>query len=197
MSKRTATKTRRTAETAVTITLSLDGTGRAEVSCGVPFLEHMLTLFAVHGFFDLSVQAEGDLPVDAHHLVEDLGLVLGDAFLAALGDKAGIRRYGQALLPMDEALVLVAADISGRPYLGLALPLPASRLGNFETELVEEFLRAFVSRARITLHVRLQAGSNTHHIIEAAFKGLGRALSEAVSLDPRVKGVPSTKGILS
>ena len=196
MSKREATLSRKTGETDIELKLTVDGDGKATLKTGVPFFEHMLTLFTRHGFFDLEVRAMGDLPVDAHHLVEDLGLVLGDALDEALGDKAGIKRYGSVMLPMDEALVLVAVDLSGRPYLGLDLPLGAARLGNFETELVEEFLRAFVNRAKCTLHVRMLAGTNTHHIVEAAFKGLGRALDEATSLDPRVKGVLSTKGIL-
>lgn len=196
MNKRTAAISRKTGETAIRLTLSLDGTGTSSVDTGVPFMEHMLTLFSRHGFFDLAVEAEGDLPVDAHHLVEDLGLVLGDAFEEALGDKAGIARYGWVALPMDEALVLVSVDLSGRPCLGFDLPLPSTRLGNFETELVEEFLRAFTNRAKCTLHVRLLAGSNTHHIIEALFKGLGRALDMAATLDPRVQGIPSTKGTL-
>jgi len=196
LNNRSATITRKTAETTVSVTLNLDGSGQAELGLDVPFLEHMLELFARHGFFDLESTAHGDLAVDAHHTVEDLGLVLGEAFGEALGDRAGIRRYGASLLPMDETLVLVAADLSGRPYLGLDLPLPAARLGNFESELVEEFLRAFANKARLTLHVRLLAGKNTHHIIEAVFKGLGRALDEATSREPRLTGVPSTKGVL-
>lgn len=196
MKKREATITRKTGETAIELQLELDGEGRSSLVTGVAFFEHMLTLFTQHGFFNLQLQAEGDLPVDAHHLVEDVGLVLGDAFAAALGDKAGIKRYGSALLPMDEALVLVAVDLSGRPHLGFRLSLGAARLGNFETELVEEFLRAFVNRAKCTLHVQQLAGSNTHHLIEAVFKGLGRALDEATGLEPRLKGIPSTKGIL-
>ncbi len=193
---RISQQNRQTKETSIELTLNLDGGGISDISTGVPFLEHMLELFTRHGFFDLTVKATGDLPVDAHHLVEDLGLVLGEAFASALGDKRGVRRYGMSLLPMDEALVMVAVDLSGRPYLGFELPLAAARLGNFETELVEEFLRAFVNKAQCTLHVRRQAGSNTHHIIEAAFKGLGRALAEAASFDDRVEGVLSTKGVL-
>ncbi len=196
MKNRTAIVSRKTTETEVSVTLGLDGTGRASLQCGVPFLEHMLELFARHGFFDLEITAQGDLEIDAHHTVEDLGLVLGEAFATALSDSAGIRRYGSFLLPMDETLVLVAVDLSGRPYLGLDLPLPATRLGNFETELVEEFLRAFVSKARLTLHIRSLSGKNTHHLIEAVFKGLGRALDEATSAEPRLTGVPSTKGVL-
>ncbi|MDW7685102.1 MAG: imidazoleglycerol-phosphate dehydratase HisB [Bacillota bacterium] len=196
MKTREAKISRKTAETAIELTLNIDGRGNAELSTGIPFLEHMLTLFARHGFFDLTVNAAGDLPVDAHHLVEDLGLVLGDAFAEALGDKAGIRRYGSFLLPMDETLVMIAIDLSGRPYLSCDVNLPAGRLGTFETELVEEFLQAFVNRAKCALHVKLLNGRNTHHIIEAVFKGLGRALDEATAADPRVQGIPSTKGIL-
>ncbi|MCR3922249.1 MAG: imidazoleglycerol-phosphate dehydratase HisB [Firmicutes bacterium] len=196
MSKRKTTSKRTTKETDIALTLQLDGSGQIDIDCGVPFLEHMLTLFARHGFFDLTIKATGDLPVDAHHLVEDVGLVLGEAVSEALGDKVGIKRYGSIILPMDEALVAVAIDCSGRPYLGFDLPLAAARLGTFETELVEEFLRAFSNRAQCTLHAKLLAGRNTHHIIEALFKGLGRALDEATSYDVRVQGVPSTKGLL-
>ena len=168
---------RKTSETNVSLSLLLDGSGRAEVECGIPFFEHMLTLFCSHGCFDIVLKAEGDLEVDAHHLVEDIGLVLGQAFDDALGDRAGIKRYGSIILPMDEALVLVAADFSGRPYLVFDLPLA-------------------VSRARCTLHVKLLNGRNTHHKIEALFKALGRALDEASRGDERVRGIPSTKGIL-
>jgi imidazoleglycerol-phosphate dehydratase len=194
--ERIAERKRQTRETSIELSLNLDGSGKADLATGVPFLEHMLELFTRHGFFDLKVKASGDLPVDAHHLVEDLGLVLGEAFFEGLGEKQGIRRYGMSLLPMDEALVMVAVDLSGRPLLAFDLPLGAARLGNFETELVEEFMRAFTSKAQCTLHIRLQAGKNTHHIIEAAFKGFGRALAEAVSFDGRVDGVLSTKGVL-
>jgi imidazoleglycerol-phosphate dehydratase len=196
LNKREVQLTRKTGETAIDLKLAISGKGTSSLQTGVPFFEHMLTLFARHGFFDLVISAQGDLPVDAHHLVEDVGLVLGDAFEQALGDKAGVKRYGSVVLPMDEALVLVAVDLSGRPYLGFDLMLPVTKLGNFETELVEEFLRAFVNRAKCTLHVKQLAGTNTHHIIEAAFKGLGRALDEATALDPRVEGVLSTKGLL-
>ncbi|MGI6659906.1 MAG: imidazoleglycerol-phosphate dehydratase HisB [Dethiobacteraceae bacterium] len=196
MRKRKQSITRQTKETNITLTLALDGTGTADLDCGVPFLEHMLTLWSHHACFDLQLQATGDWEVDAHHVVEDVGLVLGEAFRQALGDKAGITRFASLALPMDEALVLVAVDLSGRPYLSFDLPLPAARLGNFETELVEEFLRAFTSRALCTLHVKLLSGRNTHHIIEALFKGLGRVLGTATRYDARVTGIPSTKGLL-
>lgn len=196
MSKRKESVTRRTNETKINLTLVLDGKGQAAIDCGVPFLEHLLTLWSRHACFDLTLQASGDLEVDAHHVVEDIGLVLGEALQRGLGDKAGITRYASLALPMDEALVLVAVDLSGRPYLGFELPLPAERLGNFDTELVEEFLRAFTNRAQCTLHVRLLAGRNTHHIIEALFKGLGRVLGTATRVDERVAGIPSTKGLL-
>ncbi|HZK24608.1 MAG TPA: imidazoleglycerol-phosphate dehydratase HisB [Oscillospiraceae bacterium] len=187
---------RQTKETEIDLTLVLDGKGEAELDCGVPFLEHMLTLWSYHACFDLQLQAKGDWQVDAHHVVEDVGLVLGETLHQALGDKAGITRYASLALPMDEALVLVAIDLSGRPYLGFDLPLPAERVGNFETELVEDFLRAFTNRAHCTLHVKLLAGRNTHHIIEALFKGLGRVLGTASRVEGRVPGIPSTKGLL-
>lgn len=194
--ERNASLVRKTAETEVKLSLNLDGTGQISLRTGVGFFEHMLTLLAHHGKMDLTVEASGDLQVDAHHLVEDVGLVLGEAFGRALGDKAGLARYGMALLPMDEALVMVALDLSGRPHLSIDLPLPAEKLGNFETELVQEFFRAFVSKALITLHIKLLAGTNTHHIIEAAFKGVGRALAAAKASDSAGGGIPSTKGVL-
>lgn len=196
MNKRMASVRRQTKETEIDLTLVLDGKGEAELDCGVPFLEHMLTLWSYHACFDLQLQAKGDWQVDAHHVVEDVGLVLGETLHQALGDKAGITRYASLALPMDEALVLVAIDLSGRPYLGFDLPLPAERVGNFETELVEEFLRAFTNRAHCTLHAKLLAGRNTHHIIEALFKGLGRVLGTASRVEGRVPGIPSTKGLL-
>jgi len=196
LKERISERKRQTRETSIEMKLNLDGNGMVNLNTGIPFLEHMLTLFARHGFFDLTVAADGDLPVDNHHLVEDLGLVLGDAFMDALGDKHGVRRYGSSLLPMDEVLVQVAVDLSGRPYLGLDLPLPVLRLGSFETEVIREFFQAFVNKAQCTLHIRLQCGVNTHHIIEAAFKGFGRALDEATSIDDRLEGVLSTKGTL-
>lgn len=196
MTIRKALINRRTAETQIEVSLSLDGSGKAELDTGVPFLEHMLTLFALHGLFDLQVRARGDLEVDGHHTVEDVGLCLGEAFNEALGDKAGIKRYGSCLLPMDDALVLTAVDLSGRPYLGLDLPLTAGRIGDFDLELVPEFLRAFSNRGAFNLHVRRLTGENNHHLVEALFKGLGRALGEACSSDSRRREVPSTKGVL-
>jgi len=188
---------RQTKETNIHLTLQLDGDGDATIDTGVGFFDHMLTLWAKHGLFNLELKAECDLFVDAHHTVEDCGILLGQAIYQCLGDKKGIRRCGTAFVPMDEALVMVSADISGRPFLACDIELPAAQLGNFETELVEEFLRAVAVNAGITLHVRQLAGKNTHHIIEAVFKALGRALDEATRLDPRVKGIPSTKGVLS
>lgn len=194
---RTATIARKTAETDIRLTLSLDGSGRSEVHTGVGFLDHMLTLFARHGRFDLTVACEGDIWVDDHHSVEDIGICLGEAAAQALGDKRGITRYGSMLLPMDEALILCAVDISGRPMLCTELQIPTEKVGTFDTELVQEFLQAFASRAGLTLHVRQLAGSNSHHIIEGVFKALGRAFSAAVAVDERAKDeIPSTKGML-
>lgn len=194
---RTATIARKTAETDIRLTLNLDGSGRSEVHSGVGFLDHMLTLFARHGRFDLTVACEGDTWVDDHHSAEDIGICLGEATAQALGDKRGITRYGSMLLPMDEALILCAVDISGRPMLCTELQIPTEKVGTFDTELVQEFLQAFASRAGLTLHVRQLAGSNSHHIIEGVFKALGRALSAAVAVDERAKDeIPSTKGML-
>jgi len=187
---------RKTAETVVSIRLALDGSGQRDIDTGIPFLDHMLEPVAVHGPFDLQVRCKGDTQVDDHHSVEDVGIVLGQAFREALGDKVGIARYGSQLLPMDEALVLVALDFSGRALLVYDVALPAPKVGTFDTELLPEFLRALAHNAGLTLHVKLIHGSNTHHIIEAIFKGLGRALGQAVALDPRRGGVPSTKGVL-
>lgn len=188
---------RTTAETDIFLRLALDGAGKSKIDSGVGFLDHMLTLFAKHGRFDLELACKGDVWVDDHHSVEDIGICMGEALRAALGEAKGIRRYGSMLLPMDEALVLSAIDISGRAYLDYALVVPTEKVGTFDTELVKEFLLAFVRSAGITLHVRQLAGENAHHIIEACFKGLGRALREAVSLDPNCPNeIPSTKGTL-
>ena len=189
---------RTTAETDITLSLSLDGTGKSEIDTGVGFLDHMLTLFAKHGRFDLTVKCVGDTNVDDHHSVEDVGIVLGQAFAEALGDKRGIVRYGSMLLPMDEALILCAADLSGRACLCNTVALPAQKVGSFDTELVQEFLLGFVRKAEITLHLQKLAGENTHHIIEAMFKAMGRALAAAVKIDERYADeIPSTKGLLS
>ena len=194
---RTANINRKTAETAIALTLNLDGAGETEISTGIGFLDHMLTLFACHGRFDLRVQCTGDTRVDGHHSAEDIGICLGLAFAEALGDKAGVTRYGDVVLPMDEALVLAAADLSGRACLACALDLPSGRVGDLDTELVEEFFAAFVREARVTLHLRQLAGRNTHHIVEAAFKAAARALRAAVRVDPTLAGaIPSTKGAL-
>ena len=194
---RTATLTRNTAETKIKLTLSLDGKGESKIDTGCGFLDHMLTLFAAHGRFDLSVQCKGDTQVDDHHTVEDIGIALGQAFATALGDKRGICRYGSVTLPMDEALLLCAVDLSGRSGLYHTLALPAAKIGSFDTELVEEFLLGFVRNAACTLHLQQLAGKNTHHIIEGAFKALGRALRAAVSVDAAFANeIPSTKGVL-
>ncbi len=194
---RTANISRKTAETDVSVSLTLEGAGRGAIDTGVGFLDHMLTLLCKHGKFDLDVKCVGDTDVDDHHSVEDIGICMGDALAQALGDCRGITRYADCFLPMDESLVLVAVDISGRGSLTLDLPLPAQKVGTFDTELVEEFLTGFARRAGITLHVRLIAGKNTHHIIEAAFKGIGRVLRRAVAVDPEFASeIPSSKGVL-
>jgi len=194
---RQATIARKTAETDIDLTLSLDGQGTSAVDTGVGFLDHMLTLFAKHSRFDLSVTCRGDTNVDDHHSVEDVGIALGEAFSAALGDKRGIRRYGDTALPMDEALILTAVDLSGRAYLGYALSVPTEKIGTFDTELVEEFFAAFVRSAACSLHVRQLAGANAHHIVEGAFKSFARTMRTAVSLDPDAADeIPSTKGVL-
>ncbi len=188
---------RKTGETEIKLSLSLDGSGRYSLASGIGFLNHMLALFARHGSFDLTLSCKGDLDVDCHHSAEDIGICLGEALREALGDKIGIRRYGDRILPMDEALILVAIDLSGRGYLGYEVELPSARVGEFDTELVEEFLSAFSRSAGVTLHVRQLAGRNTHHIIECIFKCLARALRDAVEIDPRNRGaLPSTKGVL-
>ncbi|MHB9149076.1 MAG: imidazoleglycerol-phosphate dehydratase HisB [Thermoleophilia bacterium] len=193
---RTAIVERRTRETEVSLALGLDGGTVNEASTGIGFLDHMLELFAAHGRFDLQVKAAGDLQTGGHHTVEDVGICLGSALAQALGDNRGITRYGSVQLPMDEALALVSVDISGRPYLAYNVDLSHANIGGFDVDLALEFFQAVVNNARITLHIRLLAGSNPHHIIEAVFKGFGRALDQATRLDPRVSDVPSTKGML-
>lgn len=193
---RTTTIQRETAETRISLTLNLDGTGSSRIETGVGFLDHMLTLFAKHGLFDLEIQCQGDTHVDAHHTTEDIGICLGQAVAQALGDKRGITRYGQIVLPMEETLVTVAIDLSGRNYLVFNAPIPAAKIGQFDSELVEDFCYAFASNALCNLHVLLHYGRNSHHIAEGIFKATARALREAVAIDPRQSGVPSTKGVL-
>jgi len=193
---RTGEITRKTLETAVTVKLNLDGTGKTEINTGVGFLDHMLTLLGKHSFMDLTVQAQGDLNVDSHHTVEDIGLALGQALQQALGNKEGIHRYGSCLLPMDEALAQIALDFSGRPFLVWNADIPRIMLGNMEAEMLEEFFRAVAMESKLTLHVNLLYGKNTHHMAEAIFKGFARALAEAVAKDARVNGVMSSKGTL-
>ena len=198
MSTRNAEIHRKTGETDVTVSVGIDGTGVSEIDTGIGFFDHMLTLFASHGRFDLTVKCDGDIEVDGHHSVEDIGITMGQAFYAALGEKRGITRYGSFYLPMDETLVLAALDISGRPFLvydpGDTPMTPM--IGGYDTELTEEFLRAFAFNAGITLHVKIFYGTNSHHKVEAIFKGLGHAMRIALSADPRVHGIPSTKGML-
>ena len=194
---RTATIKRDTKETQIRLELNLDGTGRADIATGCGFLDHMLELFARHGDFDLTVACHGDTQVDCHHSVEDIGICLGKAFTQALGDKRGITRYGQFLLPMDETLVLSAVDLSGRDYLSWAVDLPTAKVGDFDTELAKEFWLGFVRNCPASIHIRELAGENTHHILEAVFKGMGRTLKEAVALDQKhFDEIPSTKGTL-
>ena len=195
--QRTAEIERATKETNIALTLVLDGTGKASVETGVPFLDHMLASFARHGRFDLTVSAKGDLQVDAHHTIEDIGLVLGQAVKEALGDKSGIERYGYALIPMDDALARVALDLSGRPFLGYRVKLRSVEVGGFQARLFREFFQALANTGAITLHIDLLAGEETHHIFEAIFKGFSKALSQAVRIDPARLGVPSTKGVLA
>ena len=194
---RTAQINRKTAETDISLTLCLDGSGTGSISTGCGFLDHMLILLAKHSRFDLSVTCKGDTYVDDHHTVEDVGIVLGQALSNALGDKRGITRYGSKTLPMDEALILAAVDLSGRSYLGYALEIPSEKVGNFDTELVEEFWLAFSRSAQCNLHIRQLAGTNSHHIIEGAFKAVARSLREAVAIDSDfAQEIPSTKGVL-
>ena len=194
---RTSEITRKTAETDIALTLNLDGNGGAEVATGVGFMDHMLTLFASHGGFDLKVTCKGDTAVDDHHSVEDIGISLGLAFKEALGAKEGITRYGNIILPMDEALILCAVDISGRSFLNYKLEIPTEKVGTFDTELVEEFFLAFTRTSGVTLHLKQLEGKNSHHIIEGTFKAFARAMRAAVSMDARFANtVPSTKGVL-
>jgi len=187
---------RKTKETDIQVKLNLDGRGNSRIATGIPFMDHMLQLFAKHGLFDLEITAAGDLDVDAHHTMEDLGLTLGQALAEALGDKAGIRRYGYFILPMDESLALVALDLSGRPYLVYDLVPPAERIKDLETALFKEFFQALAVKAGMNLHIKMLAAGEAHHVFEAVFKGLAKALSEAVTVDPRIHGVLSTKGSL-
>ena len=188
---------RNTAETKILLSLTLDGTGKSDIKTGCGFLDHMLTLFASHGRFDLSVSCKGDVEVDYHHSVEDIGICLGKAFSEAIGDCKGIRRYGNMMLPMDESLVLCALDVSGRAYLAYGLDIKAEKIGDFDTELIEEFFLAFVRNANITLHIKQLDGRNAHHIAEAAFKAFARALRQAVEINEKTQNeIPSTKGVL-
>ena len=196
MPSRIAEVHRETRETEIKLRLDLDGQGRAEVSTGLGFLDHMLELFAKHGSFDLAVTCAGDLHIDGHHTTEDIGIALGQAMDKALGDKAGIRRYGHMVLPMDETLVTAAVDLGGRPYFAWDAPMPTPRVGDFDTELAADFWHAAATHGRMNLHVVLHYGRNSHHVIEAIFKALARALRSATEHDPRVVGVPSTKGAL-
>lgn len=185
-----------TKETQIKLSLEIDGKGAAKVCTSVPFLDHMLDLFARHGLFDLQVDAKGDIDIDFHHTVEDIGIVLGQAFKEALGGKQGIRRYGQATVPMDETLASVAVDLSGRPYLVYHVPLPKVKIGEFDVELVREFFQAFTNNCGANVHLNVMYGDNVHHIVEACFKALARAMDLATQLDPRIEGVMSTKGTL-
>jgi imidazoleglycerol-phosphate dehydratase len=193
---RTGQIVRKTKETDIRLELTIDGQGRVDLQTGVPFLDHMLTLFSVHGFFDLTLHAKGDLEVDAHHTVEDIGICLGQGLSEALGDRKGIRRYGHAVVPMDEACASVVLDLSNRPYLVYQVPPLTPGIGQFETGLVPEFFRAFCQHGGVTLHLQAHYGSNTHHILEALFKAWGRALDQATGHDERRTGIPSSKGLI-
>lgn len=195
-SGRLAEFNRKTKETDIKIKINLDGSGKSSISTGIPFMDHMLELFSKHGFFDLNVKAKGDIEVDYHHTMEDLGLALGEAIAKALGDKAGIRRYGSCLLPMDEALAQVALDLSGRPYLVYDVIPPAPMIKDMDSALFHEFFQALAVKSGMNLHIQLQKGEEVHHAFEAIFKALAKALDQAVKIDPRVKGVLSTKGTL-
>lgn len=196
MAPRRAKVERKTKETSITVEIDLDGGGKCSIDTPLPFLSHMLEQIGRHGAFDLVVKASGDVEIDGHHTTEDVGIVLGKALLEALGDRKGIRRYGSATLPMDEALVTVAVDLSGRPFFVWRVPIPKAKLGEFDSELAEVFFEAVARSAQANLHVRLHEGSNLHHVIEVSFKALAQALREAVEIDPRAGGVPSTKGSL-
>jgi imidazoleglycerol-phosphate dehydratase len=196
MNPRSAQIERSTAETRIRVDLTIDGRGRGQVRTKIPFFDHMLTLFARHSLCDLAVEADGDIEVDFHHTVEDTGIVLGQAFQKAMGDKRGIRRYGHAYLPMDETLSRVVIDFSGRPFLEFRAPQKVASIGNFPFQLVEEFLRGFSVHAACNLHVEILYGRDAHHLAESVFKGLAKAVDQACQLDPRVEGVPSTKGML-
>ncbi len=194
--ERTSQVKRKTTETEISLKLNIDGSGKYSINTPVPFLTHMLELFTKHGLFDLEINASGDTDIDFHHTVEDIGICLGEAFNKALGTKEKIKRYGEAKVPMDEALAQITLDISGRPHLTCNIPQIEDKVGQFDTELVAEFFQAFVNNSSITLHINMLSGKNSHHIIEAAFKAFARALDSATQLDPRVSGVPSTKGAL-
>ena len=197
MAERTATVKRDTLETLIEVTLNLDGTGKSEFNTGIPFLEHMLDQVARHGLLDLWIQAKGDLHIDAHHTVEDVGITLGQAFAQAIGDKKGIRRYGHAYVPLDEALSRVVIDFSGRPGLEYGVEFPRARIGEFDVDLFGEFFQGFVNHAKVTLHIDALRGNNAHHIAETIFKAFGRAMRMALEFDPRMEGImPSTKGSL-
>ncbi|AHL72946.1 MULTISPECIES: imidazoleglycerol-phosphate dehydratase HisB [Bacillus] len=193
---RQAETARQTNETNISLALEIDGEGKADIQTDVPFMTHMLDLFTKHGHFNLTVDAKGDTDVDDHHTTEDIGIVLGQMFKEALGDKKGIKRYGSSFVPMDETLAQVVVDLSNRPHLEMRADFPSQKVGTFDTELVHEFLWKFALEARINLHVIVHYGTNTHHMIEAIFKAMARALDEATTIDPRVKGIPSTKGML-
>ena len=197
MADRTATVKRDTLETRIEVTLNLDGSGKSEFNTGIPFLEHMLDQVARHGMLDLQIQAKGDLHIDAHHTVEDVGITLGQAFVEAVGDKTGLRRYGHAYVPLDEALSRVVIDFSGRPGLEYGVEFPRARIGDFDVDLFAEFFQGFVNHAKVTLHIDVIRGDNAHHIAETVFKAFGRALRMALEIDPRMEGImPSTKGSL-
>ncbi len=194
--ERTAVVKRKTSETEIEMDLNLDGEGKYDISTNVPFLDHMLSQLAKHGLFDLKIKAKGDVEIDFHHTVEDAGIVLGEAFKKALKDKKGIRRFGSAYTPLDEALALVVVDIAGRPYFVYDVDLPKEKVGEFDVELVEEFFQAFANNCGVTLHIRMISGNNLHHIVEAIFKAFAKAMDQGTSIDNRIKDIPSTKGTL-